>query len=155
MKYIFSAHLSIDGQYSIQKELDPDRDGLLFVPKHLYAGNQPGSNGFLGCLGKFYYNSIGMNLRLNNNNEQRIEQNNIFSNNNEMVQNNNGDTTAMEDSRFRRNRLHLPIRHKRYQNNDQGIVRLEAMVFLKIIFKILYFLCFKEGSCTRVFSGIF
>uniref|UniRef100_A0A915LUW4 Uncharacterized protein n=1 Tax=Meloidogyne javanica TaxID=6303 RepID=A0A915LUW4_MELJA len=77
-----SAHLSIDGQYSIQKELDPDRDGLLFVPKHLYAGNQPGSNGFLG---------------------------------------------SMEDSRFRRNRLHLPIRHKRYQNNDQGIVRLEAM----------------------------
>ncbi|CAK5095981.1 unnamed protein product [Meloidogyne enterolobii] len=123
---MISAHLSIDGQYSIQKELDPDRDGLLFVPKHLYAGNQPGSNGFLGCLGKFYYNSIGMNLRLNNNNEQRIEQNNIFSNN-EMVQNNNGDTTAMEDSRFRRNRLHLPIRHKRYQNNDQGIVRLEAM----------------------------
>lgn len=120
-----SAHLSIDGQYSIQKELDPDRDGLLFVPKHLYAGNQPGNQGFLGCLGKFYYNSIGMNLRLNNNNEQRIEQNNnIFLNNNEIIQN-NGDTTT--DSRFRRNRLHLPIRHKRYQNNDQGIVRLEAM----------------------------
>ena len=85
-----------------------------------------------------------MNLRLlfdnGNNNDQGIEHNLFLSgnnNNNEMLSmgnmpnNNNGGGSTGEamDARFRRNRLHLPNnRHKRFQNGDQGIVRLEAMV---------------------------
>ena len=84
-----------------------------------------------------------MNLRLlfdnGNNNDQGIEHNLFLSgnNNNELLSmgnmpnNNNGGGSTGEamDARFRRNRLHLPNnRHKRFQNGDQGIVRLEAMV---------------------------
>jgi hypothetical protein len=80
-----------------------------------------------------------MNLRLLfDNNNQGIEHNFVMSgnnNNNEVlstgnIPNNNGAGGDTTDMRFRRNRLHLPNRHKRYQNSDQGIVRLEAMVLI-------------------------
>ena len=105
--------MSVDGQFTLMRELDPSRDGLLFVPKNLLAGNQPGSQGFQGCIGKFHYNSIGMSLRLDG--EMGAP------GNNELVQNGGG---GGDEMRFRRNRFQL--RHRRDQQGGQGIVRLEA-----------------------------
>jgi hypothetical protein len=102
----------VDGQFTLMRELDPSRDGLLFVPKNLLAGNQPGSQGFQGCIGKFHYNSIGMSLRLDGE----------MGTNNELAQNVGGG----DEMRFRRNRFQLPHRHRRDQQGGQGIVRLEA-----------------------------
>lgn len=126
-----SSQLIIDGQNSITRELDPNRDGLLFVPKNLYAGNQPGQFGFQGCIGKFHYNSIGMNLRLDEKSGPQVfSDGNNQRNENELTGNSNGN----EDMRFRRNRFNLQHhnykydnRHRRDQQGTQGIVRLEAI----------------------------
>jgi hypothetical protein len=125
----FSAQLSIDGQYSLVRELDPSRDGLLFVPKTLFVGNQPGSQGFQGCVGKFHYNSIGMSLRLDREEGQQPQRGGMGP---EQQQNAGGDQQQMvggnDEMRFRRNRFQLPQRHRRDPASAAtgGIVRLEA-----------------------------
>ena len=125
-----SAQLSIDGQYSLVRELDPSRDGLLFVPKTLFVGNQPGSQGFQGCVGKFHYNSIGMSLRLDREEGQQSQRGGMGP---EQQQNAGGDQQQMvggnDEMRFRRNRFQLPQRHRRDPASAAtgGIVRLEAI----------------------------
>lgn len=121
----------MDGQYSLVRELVPDKDGSLLMAKTFYAGNQQGQQGFQGCIGKFHYNSFEMELRLDENGAGGAADGAGGGNELMAQRGEPADGTEEDNNRFRPNRAHhfYRLHRQRREGGTSGsaIVQLEAI----------------------------